>query len=83
MAFEPDFINASELSEFVYCKRAWHLTRRGAPSALVAARKRGVEFHQRHSEATHAPPTRAASVVGWLAVGAILLFVLWLVWVLR
>jgi hypothetical protein len=51
MAFEPDFIGASELGEFVYCKRSWHLARRGAPSGLLAERKRGVEFHQRHSEA--------------------------------
>ena len=75
MAFEPDFIKASELGEFVYCKRAWHLTQRGA-SALVADRKRGVEFHQRHSQAIHALPSRASAVLGWFALIVCLLFAL-------
>jgi hypothetical protein len=82
MASDPDFIKASEIGEFVYCKRAWHLARHGAPSALAAERARGVEFHERHSEAVHAPPS-AAAIAGWVALAALLLFALWAMWAFR
>ena len=83
MAFEPYFINASELSDFLYCKRAWHLARRGAPSALAAERKRGAEYHEWHSETVHAPTVRTAAIAGWFAALAFIVFALWLLWALR
>ncbi len=49
MPFE-NFTRASDIADFVYCKRAWHLKqRRGARSALTAELARGTMFHERHS----------------------------------
>jgi hypothetical protein len=82
MPFEK-FTRASDIADFVYCKRAWHLKQRhGARSALSAELARGTQFHERHSEAVHAAPRRVP-VAGWVALAALLLFLVWLLLALR
>lgn len=43
------WIRASEIGEYVYCRRAWWLRRvRGAASANIAQMQAGVRHHERH-----------------------------------
>jgi len=47
--FPPeDMVNASELREFVFCERAWFLSRQGFWVSAVARshRNAGIEFHE-------------------------------------
>lgn len=44
-----NWIRASEISNFVYCQRAWWLQRvRGQSPANVRELQRGTHFHQQH-----------------------------------
>jgi hypothetical protein len=47
-----DPIRASELGDYVYCRRSWFLSAQGVNPDLKQMRKRdaGVEYHQRHGE---------------------------------
>ena len=43
------WIRASEISNYVYCRRSWWLKRqRGAASRNVRELKRGTDYHQQH-----------------------------------
>jgi hypothetical protein len=43
------WIRASEISNYVYCRRAWWLQRaRGYASANVREMSQGVQYHQQH-----------------------------------
>ena len=77
-----DMINASELREFLFCERAWFLSRQGfrVSAQAQAQRAAGIEFHEaRAGAASRGRDPR----VFWLAVLlagaglAILLFQLW------
>ncbi len=49
MPFKPeDVISASDISQWVYCHRAWHLARLGAENENQQALARGVRLHERH-----------------------------------
>jgi hypothetical protein len=37
---------ASEIGEFVFCRRAWGYRRRGAPAADDSARRQGLAWHR-------------------------------------
>jgi hypothetical protein len=81
--FSPeDMVNASELREFLFCERAWFLSRHGyrVSSQAEAQRAAGIVFHEARAGAA----SRSSSLwVFWLAVLlagaglAILLFQLW------
>lgn len=43
------WIRASEIGDYLYCRRAWWLRRvRSVPSAHVIEMRAGTEHHQRH-----------------------------------
>src|SRR5580700_892277 len=81
--FPPeDMVNASELREFLFCERAWFLSRQGyrVSARAEAQRAAGIVFHEaRAGAASRGRDPR----VFWLAVilagagVAILLFQLW------
>jgi hypothetical protein len=72
-------INASEVGQFVFCRRSWFLQSLRAPSLLAAQRATGIRFHQRHSERRQAAP-RALAISRRAAVVTLILFALWLWW---
>lgn len=81
---QPQYIKASELGTFGFCRRAWFLDRKGAPSSLTVERQDGRAAHQTHAaEVAQAETTaRASSIVLVIAVlvivGALLTW-----WILR
>lgn len=68
----PRYIRVSEINTFLYCKRAWHLSQRGAESSLEPQRAVGVAHHQVHGERVRAAES-AATVSTCFGVAAILL----------
>ncbi len=46
MSEEP--IQASEIAEYVFCRRAWYLRRQGVKSANVREMRAGASYHQAH-----------------------------------
>lgn len=66
--FPPeDMVTASELREFLFCERAWFLSRRGyrVSAQAEAQRAAGVVFHEARAAATHRGGCRWAF---WFAV---------------
>lgn len=63
---------ASEVGEFVFCRRAWGYRRRGAPQVDVPERREGLDWHRR--EAGRAARARHVQRAGTLllALGAAL-----------
>jgi CRISPR/Cas system-associated exonuclease Cas4 (RecB family) len=47
----PELINASELNQFVYCRRAWFLRRRGYHVSAESERRmqQGIRFHEQRA----------------------------------
>ena len=47
-----DLIRASEIGDFVYCRRSWFLSAQGVNPGLKQMEQRdaGIEYHQRHGE---------------------------------
>jgi hypothetical protein len=76
------YINASEVGEFVFCKRYWFLARQNKPTLLERERAKGVQFHQQHSNEVQAAPRAKAMARSW-AVVTLILLTLWLLWVFR
>ena len=73
------FINASEVGQFVFCRRSWFLQSRKTPSLLEAERAKGIGFHQHHSDRMHVA-RRALAVSRRAAVVTLILLALWLWW---
>jgi hypothetical protein len=79
---EREYINASEVAAFLFCKRSWFWARQDKPSLLEEERARGVRFHQQHSDKVQAAP-RARSMASRWAIVALILLALCLLWALR
>lgn len=79
---EQDYVNASELAQFAFCKRSWLLARQKRPSLNEGLMARGVQFHERHSDRVQAAPRAGRIANRWAIVLAVLL-VLWLLWAFR
>jgi hypothetical protein len=79
---QEQYIRASDIGTFLYCRRAWHLSREGAPSLLEMERAQGTAFHQQHGQRMQAAP-RARRLARWCALAALLLFAIGLVLALR
>ena len=60
-------IRASEISSFLYCKRAWWYQRTGIESANIAELAEGTELHQQHGRAVI-----ASGMIRMLAYGVLL-----------
>ncbi|MBV9084604.1 MAG: hypothetical protein JOZ62_18165 [Acidobacteriaceae bacterium] len=61
------YVTASEIANYVFCKRAWYLARVNAPTQHAGPeRDSGVEWHEAHAErtATAAQSRMAARVLG-------------------
>lgn len=50
MTEKDRLLSASEIATYLFCKRAWSLSRSGAISSLEAERLAGVEFHKAFSD---------------------------------
>jgi hypothetical protein len=72
---QEHYIRGSEVGTFLYCRRAWHLGRHGAPSLLEAERARGTAFHHQHGQRARAAP-RAGRLARWCALAALWLFLI-------
>ena len=76
------YIRASEINTYLFCHRAWHLSKRGVVSSLEPKRAAGVAHHQAHGERVQTARA-AASISTWFGVAAILLLVVFAWMVLR
>lgn len=43
------YVSASDVASHVFCHRAWHLSRTGAPYQNAAEQQGGIEWHEAHS----------------------------------
>jgi len=81
--FPPeDMVNASELREFLYCERAWFLSRRGlrVSAAAQSHRDAGIVFHEVRAAAASRGRSPGAFWFAAILAGAgtaLLLFELW------
>ncbi len=75
------WIRASEISEYVFCRRAWWLRRtQGYQSANVKAMQFGTNYHHRHTKIVQqAAWTRRFAYAALFVMVAVLVFQL-LVW---
>jgi len=82
--FAPeDMVNASELREFLFCERAWFLSRQGYQVSAQAESQRaaGVVFHEARAAAANRGSSPGAiwwAVILALAGIALLLLELWI-----
>jgi hypothetical protein len=79
---EREYINASEVADFLFCERSWFLSRQGKPSVLEPERAKGVQFHQQHSDRVQEAP-RARMMAALLAAATMIILVLWMLWTFR
>ena len=61
-------IRASEISSFLYCKRAWWYQRKGIASANVEELAEGTELHHQHGRAI-----LASGIIRTMAYGLLLI----------
>jgi hypothetical protein len=76
------YVTASEIGGYVFCRRAWHLDRRGVPTTLEPARAAGVAFHERHGQRVRIA-SLARGLAPWFAIAAFVLSVLALLLAVR
>ena len=69
------YVSASEIGGYVFCRRAWHLDRRGVPTTLEPERAAGVAFHERHGRQVGIA-SQARGLAPWFAIAAIAAIVL-------
>lgn len=62
MSRHNDTVSASEVGQWIYCHRAWWLSRQGATNQNVKPLARGEKAHQRHSR-----QVASASLMSYLA----------------
>jgi len=74
------YIHASEINTYLFCKRAWHLSRCGETSALEQVRAEGVAFHRKHGEQVRSARNADSRATCFALAGIVLLSLfLWLV----
>jgi hypothetical protein len=73
------YINASEIGNYKFCKRAWHLARLNAPSEAVIEREAGIARHERHAEKIRSA-ARSHNVSRVFGVAALVLLVVLLLY---
>lgn len=67
-------IRASEIGEYVYCRRAWWLSRVGRrASQNVAVRKRGTQYHEQHGDVVEKAGKAKAVALGLWALAFVVL----------
>ncbi len=66
-------IRASEISAFLFCKRAWWYQRNGIESANIEELAEGTKLHQRHGRAVLASSFTQILAYGLLLTGLVLL----------
>jgi CRISPR/Cas system-associated exonuclease Cas4 (RecB family) len=67
------FVNASELNDFLYCRRAWAFRRAGAASAREPERQAGTAYHVQHGEKVATGERTGMLSRALLVIGAVLL----------
>ncbi len=67
MSSSHDVISASEVGQWVYCQRAWVLSREGESNSNVGALLRGEKYHYRYGLGFE-----TSRVLFWI--GAVLMF---------
>ena len=68
-------IRASEIGRWIYCQRAWWLSKEGYRNRNTAALRSGLDAHQQHArQVAGAHRTHQLALV-FLALGVLLLFV--------
>lgn len=65
-------IRASEISSFLYCKRAWWYQRKGIESTNVEELAEGTELHHQHGRAVLASSLVRMAAYGLLLIALIL-----------
>ena len=81
--FPPeDMVTASELREFLFCERAWFLSRAGhrVSAQAEAQRAAGIEFHEARAGAASRGQNPRTFCLAMILAGigiAILLFLIW------
>ena len=69
-------IRASEIGEFLYCRRAWWYRQQGHEPKNRAALEKGTAYHQRHGSRVFL--AGALRLIGFLVVlAALVMFFLW------
>lgn len=77
-----DYISASEIGEYLYCRRAWWFRRQGIPSANQPVMDEGTEEHDRFGRRL----TRLATLrkLAWrLLIAGVVILVILIVFRLR
>jgi hypothetical protein len=65
-------IRASEISSFLYCKRAWWYQRKGAISTNIEDLAEGTELHHQHGRAVIASGLIRTLAYGFLLIALVL-----------
>ena len=78
MPFKPeDVISASDISQWMYCHRAWHLARLGAENENQQALARGIHYHERHGRDVIASEAWRRFALLLMLVAGLLLLLAW------
>lgn len=66
-------LRASEIGQWVYCRRAWYLARQGRANRNTAALAAGVQAHEQHARSVAAAARLRGLSLILLALAALLL----------
>lgn len=70
-------LRASEIGEYLYCRRAWWYRRQGVPSANVRRMAEGTAFHRRHGRLVWRAMLLRTAAYALLLLALVLLAVAW------
>jgi hypothetical protein len=71
------YLTPSEIGQFVFCCRSWHLKRQGAQSSNQPQMDRGTAAHERHFDRVQAG-ARARSLAPAFGIAALILIAVFL-----
>ena len=74
-----DFIRASEIAYWCFCRRSWYLSARGVGPSLVQIQKRpaGVDSHQEHARSVNQAQSVMSGATRALPVAVVLAAAYW------